>query len=186
MQYGKYVFCNCWSYQNRIIKIDTETDEVVDELTVGIQPTSLVLDRYGKMWTVTDGGYEGSVFGYEPPSLYKIDAETFSIERQFQFKAGDAPSEVQLNGPGDRLYWINDDIWSMDVSAETVPEQPFLKSRNTKYYGLTIDPVNGEVYVADAIDYQQQGKIYRYSPEGDLIDEFFVGITPGAFAWKNK
>ncbi len=38
VQYGKYVYCNCWSYQNRIIKIDTETDQVVDELKVGIQP----------------------------------------------------------------------------------------------------------------------------------------------------
>ena len=57
VQYGKYVYCNCWSYQNRIIKIDTETDQVVDELKVGIQPTSLVMDKYNKMWTVTDGGY---------------------------------------------------------------------------------------------------------------------------------
>ena len=48
----------------------------------------------------------------------------------------------------------------------------------------TVNPVNGEVYVADAIDYQQQGMIYRYSPEGKLIDEFYVGIIPGAFCWK--
>ena len=69
VQYGKYVYCNCWSYQNRIIKIDTETDQVVDELTVGIQPTSLVMDKYNKIWTVTDGGYEGSPYGYENPAL---------------------------------------------------------------------------------------------------------------------
>ena len=56
VQYGKYVYCNCWSYQNRIIKIDTETDQVVDELKIGIQPTSLVMDKYNKMWTITDGG----------------------------------------------------------------------------------------------------------------------------------
>lgn len=59
VQYDKYVFTNCWSYQNRILVIDTETDKVCDQITVGIQPTSLVMDKYNKIWTVTDGGYEG-------------------------------------------------------------------------------------------------------------------------------
>ena len=170
--------------QNRIIKIDTETDQVVDELKVGIQPTSLVMDKYNKMWTVTDGGYEGSPYGYEAPSLYRIDAETFTVEKQFKFKLGDWPSEVQLNGDRDKLYWINKAIWSMDVTASHVPVRPFLEYSGTIYYGLTVNPANGEVYIADAIDYQQQGMIYRYSPEGKLIDEFYVGIIPGAFCWK--
>lgn len=59
VQYDKYVFTNCWSYQNRILVIDTETDTVCDHITVGIQPTSLVMDKYNKIWTVTDGGYRG-------------------------------------------------------------------------------------------------------------------------------
>ena len=184
VQYGKYVYCNCWSYQNRIIKIDTETDQVVDELKIGIQPTSLVMDKYNKMWTITDGGYEGSPYGYEAPSLYRIDAETFTVEKQFKFKLGDWPSEVQLNGDRDKLYWINKDIWCMDVTASRVPVRPFLEYSGTIYYGLTVNPANGEVYIADAIDYQQQGMIYRYSLDGELIDEFYVGIIPGAFCWK--
>ena len=184
VQYGKYVYVNCWSYQNRILKIDTETDEVVDELTVGIQPTSLVMDCNNKLWTVTDGGYEGSPYGHEAPSLYRIDAETFTIEKQFEFKFGDAPSEVQLNGAKDKIYWINDDVWEMDVIAERVPVRPFLPYNETIYYGLTVCPRTGDVYVADAIDYVQQGMIYRYSKEGNLLDEFYVGIIPGAFCWK--
>ena len=184
VQWGDYVYVNCWSYQNRILKIDTRTDTVVDELEVGIQPTSLVIDRNGKMWTITDGGYEGSPYGYEAPSLYRIDAETFRIEREFPFALGDAPSEVQINGAGDRIYWLNEDVWEMDVEAEWLPVRPFLEQRETIYYGLTVDPRSGEVYVADAIDYQQQGMIYRYSPTGELIDEFYVGIIPGAFCWK--
>ena len=126
--------------QNRIIKIDTETDQVVEELKVGIQPTSLVMDKNHKMWTITDGGYEGSPYGYEAPSLYRIDAETFTVEKQFKFKMGDWPSEVQLNGTGDKLYWINKDIWSMDVDAERVPVRPFLEYSGTIYYGLTVTP----------------------------------------------
>ncbi len=184
VQWGDYVYVNCWSYQNRILKIDTRTDQVVDELEVGIQPTSLVIDRNGKMWTITDGGYDGSPYGYEAPSLYRIDAETFRIEREFPFALGDAPSEVQINGAGDRIYWLNEDVWEMDVEAEWLPVRPFLEQRETIYYGLTVDPHSGEVYVADAIDYQQQGMIYRYSPTGELIDEFYVGIIPGAFCWK--
>ena len=184
VQWGDSVYVNCWSYQNRILKIDTRTDTVVDELEVGIQPTSLVLDRNGKIWTITDGGYEDSPYGYEAPSLYRIDAETFRIEREFPFALGDDPSEVQINGAGDRIYWLNDDVWEMDVEAERLPVRPFLEQRETIYYGLTIDPRSGEVYVADAIDYQQQGMIYRYSPAGELLDEFYVGVIPGAFCWK--
>jgi DNA-binding beta-propeller fold protein YncE len=184
VQYGKYVYVNCWSYQNRILKIDTETDQVVDELEVGIQPTSLVMDCNNKLWTVTDGGYEDSPYGHEAPSLYRIDAETFKVEKQFKFKFGDRPSEVQINGTKDKIYWLNDDVWEMDVTADKVPDTPFLPYNGTLYYGLTICPRTGDVYVADAIDYVQQGMIYRYSKEKELIDKFYVGIIPGAFCWK--
>lgn len=184
VQIGKYVYCNCWSYQNKIIKIDTETDEVVDELEVGIQPNSLVKDKYDRLWTLTDGGFEGSPYGYEAPALYCIDTNTFSIERIFQFKLGDETSEIQINGTGDTIYWINRDIWKMNVDNTFLPREPFIPYQDTNYYGLTVNPENSEVYVADAIDYSQQGMIYRFSAEGKLMDKFYVGITPGAFCWK--
>lgn len=184
VQRGKYVYVSCWSYQNRILKIDTETDTVTDELEVGIQPASLVLDCNDKLWTLTDGGYKGSPYGYEAPTLCRIDAETFTIEKRFRFGLGDAPSGMQLNSAGDTLYWINNDIWRMDVTAEQVPVRPFIEYGGTLYYGLTVDPVRGDVYIADAVDYQQPGMIYRYSAEGRLLDSFHAGITPGAFCWK--
>lgn len=184
VQYGKYVYCCCWSYQNRIIKIDTETDQVVDQLEVGVQPNSLVLDRYNNLWTITDGGYRDSPYGHETPALVRINAETFKVEHKFRFKLDDSPSELQLNGTRDTLYWINNDVWRMDITATHVPVRPFLESHETKYYGLTVNPHNSEVYVADAIDYQQQGMIYRLSSTGELLDSFYAGITPGAFCWK--
>jgi hypothetical protein len=142
------------------------------------------MDCNNKLWTVTDGGYEGSPYGHEAPSLYRIDAETFTVEQQFKFKFGDWPSEVQLNGSKDKIYWLNDDVWEMDVTADHVPVRPFLEYNDTLYYGLTIDPVSGDVYIADAIDYVQQGMVYRYSKDRELIDSFYVGIIPGAFCWK--
>ena len=181
---GRYVYCNCWSYQNRIIKIDTQTDSVVGSLTIGIQPNSLAADRKGRLWTITDGGYDGSPYGFEAPGLYCIDTHTFAIEKEYTFTLGQAPSELQTDASGTRLYWINDGIWSMDIDAERLPAFPLIESRDTKYYGLTIDPETDEIYVADAIDYQQPGMIYRYTPDGTLKEQFYAGVTPGAFCWK--
>ena len=120
VQYGKYVYVNCWSYQKRILKIDTTTDQVVDQLEVGIQPTSLVMDKNYKLWTITDGGYEGSPYGYEEPSLYRIDAETFKIEKQFKFQLGDAPSEVQLNGAGLLMRSVSPYVLSSSIVIRSI------------------------------------------------------------------
>lgn len=184
VQCGKYVYVNCWSYQNRILKIDSETDRVVGELVVGIQPTSLVMDRNRKLWTITDGGSADSPYGHEAPSLCRIDAGTFTLEKRFRFRTGDRPSGICINGTGDRLYWINRDVWSMEVTDERLPVRPFVEYAGTLYYGLTVNPVNGEVYVADAVDYQQEGVVCRYAADGGLLDRFYVGIIPGAFCWK--
>lgn len=184
VQLGDYVYVNCWSYQNRLLKIDTRTDTVAAELEVGIQPTSIVADRNGKLWTITDGGTEGSPYGHEAPALYRIDPASFTVEQMFRFRMGDAPSEIVIDGAGATLYWINDDIWRMGVEDDRLPVRPFIESRGTLYYGLTVDPATSEVYVADAIDYVQNGIIYRYDTSGNQIDSFYVGVTPGAFCWK--
>jgi YVTN family beta-propeller protein len=183
VQYGKYIYCTCWSYQNSVIKIDTETDRVVDRLTVGIQPSSIAIDRNDKLWVLTDGGYDGSPYGYEAPTICRIDAETFAIEKRYTMRLGESPSELQLNGDRDKLLWINGGIWCMEINADALPAAPLIEERSTIYYGLTVNPDNGEIYVADAIDYQQRGIIYRYTPAGSLIDQFYAGINPGAFCW---
>lgn len=182
--FGPYVFCNCWSYQNRIIRIDTRTDAVDAELTVGIQPNSMALDANGKLWVLTDGGYDGSPYGSERPAIYRIDASTLKIEFCFPLKETSAPRDLQLNGDGTILYWIDNDIWAMDINSVVLPDEPVIASIGTKFYGLTVDPLTNDIYVADAIDYQQQGKIYHYSPDGVLINGFYAGVTPAAFCWK--
>lgn len=181
--YGDYVYCNCWSYQKNIIRIDPTTDQVVASLEVGVQPKTLAVDKYGKLWTMTDGGWDGNPIGHEPPALIKIDAETFSVEKVFTFNLDDYCSKMTINDAKDRLYWIKNDVWTMDVTSSELPDTPIVRTDGTWYYGLTIAPSSGDVYVADAIDYEQPGRILRYSSKGEQIEQFSVGVNPGAFCW---
>lgn len=179
-----YVYCTCWSYQNRVIKIDSKTDEVVSTLEVGSQPTSIVVDKNGYLWTLTDGGFDGSETGQNIPQLVKINTSDFTIAAIYKFDIEDSPSELNISGDGETLYWLNDDVWSLSVDNSDAIPVKVVDSKGTLYYGLTVSPDNGDIYVADAVDYQQNGTVYRYSGRGELIDYFTVGVTPGAFCWK--
>ena len=186
VQLGDYVYCNCWSYQNTILKIDTRTDRVVDRLTVGIQPRNIAADNDVRLWVLTDGNFYGNPLGQERPALTCINTGTFSIERTFRLNINDAPTSLATNAAADTIYWINGGVWRMNVADAYLPDTPFLPAPTDggRYYSLSVSPYDSDLYVADALDYQQKAPVYRYSPQGRLKDTFTTGITPGAFCWK--
>ena len=181
---GKYLYVTCWSYEKTIVKIDTSTDQIVGTLEVGIQPASLVKDRNGKLWTICDGGYEGSPVGYEAPVLCRIDPEKMTVEARYSFTKGDYLSKLRINGTGDQLYWLNNGApYRMNISDTELPATTAFDTKESYFYALTIDPENNDIYLADAIDYQQPGIVYRYSATGKCLVSFYVGVIPTEFCW---
>lgn len=184
VQCGKYVYCTCWSYQNKVLKIDSETDRIVAQAPVGLQPKSIVLDINNGLWVMTDGGFNGSPAGHEAPAICLLDTADMSIKRKIRFNLDDTPTDMQMNASRDTLYWINNDIWRMCVNDLRIPGEPVIKSPGSRFYQLTVSPYDGDIYAADAIDYQQPGIVYRYTSSGLFKSKFRTGVTPSDFCWK--
>ncbi|MBQ7495142.1 MAG: hypothetical protein IJT75_05220 [Bacteroidaceae bacterium] len=193
VQHGSEVFTNCWSYSNKLLIIDTQRDALADSIVLtSWQPKSMVLDARGKLWVVTDGGYETTEdsFGDNIPHLYRIDAATHQIELDQALDTDEGGVQLATTPDGTVLYLINNDVYRMNITDAHLPVRPFIQAeRNVrgirnKLYGIGVNPHNGEIYVADAVDYSQAGVIRRYSPDGTLLDQFRVGINPNGFAFK--
>jgi len=185
---GDTVFVACWSFDNTILVIDTKTDALVDSVTVGLQPNSIVLDKNDKLWVLGDGGFEGNPFGYEQPTLQCIDVRTLDIVYSYCFPLEDSPSELCMNGTADTLYFINKHVYRMPANLEATPsvciQSTHTGSMYGGFYGLGVDPYRSEIYVADALDLSQAGVVYRYSSTIQPIDTFKVGVIPGGFCFR--
>lgn len=182
---GDYVYVNCWSYQKEVLKIDTRTDKVVDRIEVGIQPQSIALEGGRYLWVLCDGGgWDANPIGFEAPSLSRIDLGTFKIDRTITLQEYSSASHLcYYNG---NLYWLENGVQRMDADATDAPAAPFIASSSYGLYALTINPVNGDIYVGDAIDYMQAGAVTRYDASGTEVATFNVGIIPADFCWKES
>lgn len=193
VQYGHEIFTNCWSYSNKLLVVDTRTDQLTDSITLSSwQPKSMALDARGKLWVVTDGGYETDEesFSDNIPHLYRIDAATNAIELDQTLDTDEGSVQLATNPDATILYLINNDVYRMNITDVHLPVRPFIQAERTergvrhKLYGIGVDPHNGELYIADAVDYSQAGVVRRYTADGTLLDQFRVGINPNGFAFK--
>jgi len=195
VQWDKYVFTNCWSYSNKILVIDTSTDALVDSIVLSSwQPKSIKIDKNNKLWVITDGGYSTSEdsFSDNIPHLYRIDAKSRTVEFDIPLETDEAIVQIAMNGNADEVYIVNNDIYRMNATDSVFPSFPFISApvdsngKRHKLYGINVNPENGDIYVADAVDYSQSGAVYRYDTDGKLIDQFRVGINPNHFAFASQ
>lgn len=181
---GDYVYVNCWSYQTQVVKIDSRTDKVVAQLEVGIQPQSIAYDG-NSLWVLCDGGgWSGNPIGFEAPTLSCIDLNSFKVERTIQLAEYSSVSNLRYYDGN--LYWIENGLQRMSVDATVAPTEALIPSSSYGLYALDINPINGEIYMADALDYMQEGIVTRYTNAGEELDAFNVGVIPSDFCWKLK
>ncbi len=193
--YNGLAFVNSWSYDDKILVVNTNTDQVVDSITVTKQPNTMVLDKNDHLWVLSDGGYSGSPYGQVNAALTEIDAKTRQVMKTFTFpEMAASPTGLCLNPSGDTLYFLKPSaygttisspgVYAMSISDQNLPALPVIPQDNRSFYALGVDPGNGTIYVSDAKDYSHSGEVYVYSPAGQVQDSLTAGIIPGGFCFK--
>lgn len=180
-----FMYVCCPNYNSAVLKINTSSDEVVDVIYPGIQPSFIVADMNRDLWILCNGGYQGSPYGYEAPKLVKVSTADFKVKAEYEMTLGDYVSVLAIDGQGENLFWINSDVYTMDINAKTLPVNPIIRNNGAFFYGLTIDNANGDIYVTDAVDFTQPGRLIRYGHQGgEPLSTVTTGICPHAFCWK--
>lgn len=104
----------------------------------------------------------------------------------FFFNLETSPTELSIHN--DTLWFINRHIYRQSIYDSQLPDKPFISSPYPDDYGgfyaLGIDPVTSHIFVADAIDHQQNGIVFEYNGYGELLNSYQVGVNPGHFWFK--
>ncbi len=162
--------------------INPINDEISDSIKLAYGGSSILSDKAGKIWVLCSGDLAKNKTG----GLFCINPINLSIEKQILFKSASFnPIKLKQNKANDTLYYINQGIYAM---AKTEPEMPSIakitQPSGSSFYGLTINANNGNLLVADAVDFVSRGNVFVYSNSGILLKSYKVGIVPGEFMWR--
>ncbi|WP_028979714.1 YncE family protein [Sporocytophaga myxococcoides] len=157
--------------------VNPASDIIEDSIKIGLNAYSIKTDKNNKVWVLA--GKNGSVAA----KLHKINPITNAIEQSYSFNASDNPGSLEINGTKDTLYYLNKGVCQLSISDVSLPNAVLIPQGNMLFYGLGIDPASGVIYVSNAIDYVQQGIVYRHLSNGTLLNSFKVGTTPGDFCF---
>ena len=195
LSYAHKVYVACWSYDDKILVINSDNDQIIDSIKVGKQPNSMVLDKNHHLWVLSDGGFSGSAFGQEKASLSEIDLSNNSVIKTLIFDDIDvSPSHLQINARGDSLFYIygswgsisDAGVQVMNIANNVLPKSSFIPQTAGLFYSLGLDKEKSELYISNAKDYSQAGVVYRFTTRGTPIDTFSVGINPGNFCFDDS
>jgi len=172
-----------YSIGNSVTVINTNNDAVVTTIVTGDAP-KFITEEDNKIYVLSEGrpSYAGTeTFG----KLHTIDARTNKITNTIDFPEGAHPSNLTIED--DKMYYtIDNNIYVTSLNAKTLPTQPLFSVDEQGVYGIyAFEVEDNHIYIGDAENYTQNGKVYIYSTSGTLENTFTVGLLPTGFYFNN-
>ncbi len=183
---NKLYVANCGAYEldSTISVIDLTTNTEIKKIKVGDAPLAIQQDANGSIWVLCRGSYGGDFTITDDDTkgaLVKINPSTDAILATFPIgEKGDHPDKIKINASKNTLYFLSSynnlsGVFKFNITDASAPTTAFISGY---YYGLGYDKVSDELYLADAVDFKQNGFVKRYNSAGELLNTYSVGVIP--------
>jgi YVTN family beta-propeller protein len=172
------------SFANSVSVVDTETLTVRSTIEVGNSPASFLLDKDGKLWVICQGGFDPAFNPLDDGKLVQIDPVTNSVLKTIDLNQNVSGKGALDPAKANIFYYAGQAIYKVGIAATEKPASPFISEpMSTGFYGIGVDPRTGILYVSDASAFATNGKTFRYSSDGELIDIVSTDRGPNGFVF---
>lgn len=175
------------NYDHTVSVIDLETFKVIKTIDVAINLHRMEVDSDGYIWVSSRGDY------FDTPSMtYVIDPKSDEVCDVLEV----ANSEMAVSGDSLYIYGTEwsyvTNSWEISYSiVDTKSREVYVDSMITDGtdsqiimpYGIAVNPDTREFYITDAGNYVSPGRLYCFSPDGEMKWNVRTGDIPAHFAF---
>jgi DNA-binding beta-propeller fold protein YncE len=180
-----YIHCEGWTEEmvqiddlvyvanlesNQICVIDSNEDAIVDRISVSTSIKSLKKDRQNRLWVCGEENGVGMVLCMESQTLNVLYTHTFD---------GENPSDLFVSDDGHDVYFLSNGVWHINEFTDEMITEPIIPAEGKLFYGLSVH--DDKIYIADAINYVQKGRVWVYDLQSNLLDQWEAGMIPSEF-----
>lgn len=170
----------CQVDSNQVYVIDVLSDSIVRRINVNTSPSSIVADKNDNVWVACTGGN-----GIGNSALIRINSASLVVDKRLENSdINQGLGQLRINSTKDELFYLSDGLHKISVNDTALSVSPMISANNRLFYGLGINSANDDIYITDAIDYQQRGVVYRFDKSGVEVDNFKVGLIPQQLFFK--
>ncbi|MBL4561934.1 MAG: hypothetical protein JKX79_13215 [Labilibaculum sp.] len=166
---------------NTVTVIDVDTDQVTEIITVKSCPKDMVVDANGDVWVYCSGVPDYSNWPnvtYTDSGISVISESTGAVTSYNLTNISTTGiKNIAINKDKDVVYFMSDVVYAMNITDTALPTANFI---DTMFYGMDVNPVNGNLWLCESNGATSAGKVHIYSPQGDKIKDVTVGNFPNS------
>jgi hypothetical protein len=162
-----------------VYQVNATNAVVEDSIYVGYGVFSLVIGNNNLLWVASSGDFNKNT----QARLTCVDVQSNSVV-DFVENVDTGFSNITFGAKNETVYVLNNGVKKVRLSNDKIELTAIIQpSSENSFYGLDVNPYNGEIWVTNALDFQQQGEVYQYNATGVLLNTYVAGYAPNALVF---